>query len=176
MSSSFGELVGLCHFRHSQVTPAISSSGGKGGNGTLHEVNRSTTSLNSLGRAERDRGWERMGERDRRDRVRDTHAPTDGDSEWKKQQHKNGQQRGCYPGNNQACPTLRPCHFWLQGGRSILKLVKALSPYTASELHSSTAHRSQCPSPSENIVFSSSGSNIILVRCAMFNISFMINK
>lgn len=73
-------------------------------------------------------------------------------------------------------PTLRPCHFWLQGGRSILKLVKALSLYTASELHSSTAHRSQCPSPSENIVFSSSGSNIILVRCAMFNISFMINK
>lgn len=76
MSSSFGELVGLCHFIHSQVTPAISSSGGKGGNGTLHEVNRSTTSLNSLGRAERDRGWERMGERDRRDRVRDTHMHT----------------------------------------------------------------------------------------------------
>lgn len=55
MSSSFGELVGLCHFRPSKVTSAISSSGGKGGNGTLHEVNRSTTSLNSLGRAERDR-------------------------------------------------------------------------------------------------------------------------
>lgn len=66
--------MGLCHFRHSQVTPAIPSSGGKGGNGTLHEVNRSTTSLNSLGRTERDRVWERMGERDRRDRVRDTHA------------------------------------------------------------------------------------------------------
>lgn len=66
MSSSFGELAGLCHFRHSQVTPGISSSGGKGGNGTLHEVNRSTTSLNSLERAERDRGWERMGERDGR--------------------------------------------------------------------------------------------------------------
>lgn len=49
MSSSFGELVGLCHLRHSHVTPAFSSSGGKGGNGTLQEVNRSTTSLNSLG-------------------------------------------------------------------------------------------------------------------------------
>lgn len=59
MSSSFGELVGLCHFRHSQVTPAISSSGGKGGNGTLHEVNRSTTSLNSLGKGrERERETE----------------------------------------------------------------------------------------------------------------------
>lgn len=53
MSSSFGELVGLCHFRHNHVTPAFSSSGGKGGNGTLQEVNRSTTSLNSLEREKR---------------------------------------------------------------------------------------------------------------------------
>lgn len=76
MSSSFGELAGLCHFRHSQVTPAISSSGGKGGNGTLHEVNRSTTSLNSLGRAERDGGWERMGERQKKHSERHTWMKT----------------------------------------------------------------------------------------------------
>lgn len=82
MSSSFGELLGLCHFRHSQVTPAISSSGGKGGNGTLHEVNRSTTSLNSLGRAEgeRQRTGEDGGKRDSRDRVRHVNGQTDGDS------------------------------------------------------------------------------------------------
>lgn len=40
--------MGLCHFRHSHSTPAFSSSGGNGGKGTLQEVKRSTTSLNSL--------------------------------------------------------------------------------------------------------------------------------
>lgn len=77
MSSSLGELLGLCHFIVRKVTPASSSSGGKGGNGTLHEVNRSTTSLNSLGRTERDTRQERMGQRDG---VRDAHQQTDEDS------------------------------------------------------------------------------------------------
>ena len=70
-------------------------------------------------------------ERDRRDRVRDTHAHTDGDSEWKKQQHKNGQQRGCYPGNNQASQGsyLTPMSFlaarrkeYLEAGESFVTL------------------------------------------------------
>lgn len=123
MSSSFGELVGLCHFRHNHVTPAFSSSGGKGGNGTLQEVNRSTTSLNSL-------QTQKM-----KINQKKNHTYTTGHHHLRS--------------NLLNAQTSHPCRFLLQGGRRILKLVKAWSLYTASEVHSSTVHKSPCPSPAK---------------------------
>lgn len=121
MSSSFGELVGLCHFRHNHVTPAFSSSGGKGGNGTLQEVNRSTTSLNSL-----------------ETQKMKIHHITD-----TQQTHHHHHLRS----NLVNAQTSHPCRFLLRGGRRILKLVKAWWLYTASEVHSSTVRKSPCLSP-----------------------------
>ena len=125
MSSSFGELVGLCHFRHSHVTPAFSSSGGKGGNGTLQEVNRSTTSLNSL-----ETQKTKINHRKRHTQQ----------TSWRHHHLRRVLV---------SAHTSHPCHFLLQGGRRILKLVKAWSLYTASEVPCSTLHKSPCPSPAK---------------------------
>lgn len=135
MSSSFGELEGLCHLRQSQVTPAFSSSGGKGGNGTVHEVKRSTTSLKSL---ERRHGQEGGSERNSR-----SHKGWP----WRKHGRRPPPRK---PSSSLTAPTLHPCRFLQKGGRSILKLAKAWSLCTASEVHSSTVQTAQCPSPSED--------------------------
>lgn len=122
MSSSFGELLGLCHFTHNQVTPAVSSSGGKGGNGTLHEVNRSTTSLNSLGKG---RERQRMGEngRKRRQSVSDAHGQmgtVSGRDSNMEMETGEGATHGIIALIR--APTLHPSHFLLRGETSILKL------------------------------------------------------
>lgn len=157
MSSSFGELLGLCHFRHSQVTPAISSSGGKGGNGTLHEVNRSTTSLNSLGRAEREtedgRGWGGKRQQRQSETCKWTYGWRQLDGR-KKSNTKTDNSEGAFQVMFQPLNVLTslPCRFLQQGGRNILKPETVWSLCTVSEVHSSTVQKHLYHSPLGKIV------------------------